>query len=57
MIKKRFGEDFATKISGNIEIKAHEVVRRDARGGQRQRRGGPRQDRGERGERKPRERK
>jgi len=53
MIKKRFGEDFATKISGNIEIKATEVVRRDARGGRGQRRG----PRGEKGERKPRERK
>ena len=56
MIKKRLGEDFAAKISGNIEIKANEVVRRDARGGRGQRRA-PRGDRAEKGERKPRERK
>lgn len=55
MIKKRLGEDFATRISSNIEIKAHEVVRRGERGGRGQRRG-PRGERGERGERKPRER-
>lgn len=32
MIKRRFGDDFATKISENIEIKAAEVVKKDARG-------------------------
>jgi len=54
MIKKRFGEDFATKISANIEIKAAEVPKRDAKGGKRR----PRvdgKDRAEKGERKPRE--
>ena len=54
MLKKRFGEDFANKINGNLEVKANEVIKRDVRGG----RGGkrPRGDRVER-ERKPRENK
>ena len=51
MIKRRFGEDFATKISGNIEIKAAEVARRDAKGKRRPRTDG----KDNRGDRKPRE--
>lgn len=35
MIKRRFGDDFATKISENIEIKAAEIIRKDAKGGKR----------------------
>jgi len=51
MIKKRFGEDFATKIKDNLEIKANEVVKRDVRGGKPRRNNNNRGDR----ERKPRE--
>jgi len=50
MIKRRFGEDFATKLSANVEIKAAEVARKDNRGGKRK----PRENRGEKGERKER---
>ena len=50
MIKRRFGEDFATKLSGNIEIKAAEV-RKDAKGKRRPRTDG----KDNRGEKKPRE--
>ena len=53
MIKRRFGEDFATAISSNLEIKAHEAVRKDAKGGKRR----PRENRGDKPERKPRENK
>lgn len=51
MIKRRFGDDFATSISANLEIKAHEPNRKDAKGGKRG--GKPRENR----ERKPREQK
>jgi hypothetical protein len=51
MIKRRFGDDFATAISANLEVKATEVVRRDAKGGKRR----PRENKGERADRKPRE--
>ena len=50
MIKKRFGEDFATKIAANLEVKANEVAKKDVRGGKQRRVRG-----GDRGERKPRE--
>ena len=53
MLKKRFGDDFVSTISSNLEIKAHEVVRRDNRGGRGQRR--PRGDRTDKGDRRPRE--
>jgi hypothetical protein len=53
MIKRRFGDDFATAISSNIEVKALEIVRKDAKGGKRK----PRENKGERAERKPREQK
>ena len=49
MLKKRFGEDFATKLSGNLEVKLTQVVKKDVRGGRQ------RKPRGDRGERKPRE--
>ena len=48
MIKRRLGEDFATKISANIELKAAEVAKRGDKGGKRK----PRENRGEKGERK-----
>lgn len=51
MIKRRFGDDFATAISANLEVKATEVVRKDAKGFKRR----PRENKGERAERKPRE--
>jgi hypothetical protein len=51
MIKRRFGEDFATKISANIEIKAAEVARRDNKGKRRPRADG----KDNRADRKPRE--
>jgi hypothetical protein len=44
MIKRRFGEDFATKISANIEVKAQEISRKDNKGGKRK----PRENKGER---------
>lgn len=50
MIKRRFGEDFATAISSNLEIKAAES-KKDAKGGKRR----PRENRGDRPDRKPRE--
>ena len=50
MLKKRFGDDFANKISSNLEIKANEIAKKDVRGGKQRRVRG-----GERGERKPRE--
>jgi hypothetical protein len=55
MIKRRFGEDFSTKLSGNLEIKVAEIIKKDNRGGKRK----PREPRkeGEKGERKPREQK
>ena len=58
MIKRRMGEDFATKLGANLEIKSAEVAKKEARGGRRR----PREnregrERGERGERKPRENK
>ena len=31
MIKRRFGEDFHTKITQNLEVKAAEVAKRNAR--------------------------
>ena len=31
MIKRRFGEEFHTKINQNIEIKAAEVTKKNAR--------------------------
>ena len=43
MIKKRFGDDFANKIKDNLEVKANEVAKKDARGGKQRRvRGGER---------------
>jgi hypothetical protein len=51
MIKRRFGEEFHTAISSNLEVKAPEAVRRDAKGGKRR----PRENRGDKPERKPRE--
>lgn len=49
MIKRRFGEDFATKISGNIEIKAAEVAKkRDNRGGKKN----PKENRDARGKKR-----
>ena len=53
MIKKRFGDDFATSISANIEIRAADVTRKDNKGGKRK----PKGDQKERKERKPREEK
>lgn len=50
MIKRRFGEDFATTLSSNLEVKAAEVARRGDKGGKRK----PRENKGERKERKPR---
>jgi hypothetical protein len=59
MIKKRFGEDFLAKISGNVEVKVAEVIRKDPRTGKPRRPRGERGDRqdnrGDRGDRKPRE--
>ena len=49
MIKRRFGDDFATAISTNLEIKAAE--KKDAKGGNRR----PRENKGDRPDRKPRE--
>jgi hypothetical protein len=51
MIKRRFGDEFATAISSNLEVKATEAIRRDAKGGKRR----PRENRGDKPERKPRE--
>lgn len=50
MIKRRFGETFATTLSSNLEVKAAEVARKDNKGGKRK----PRVEKGERKERKPR---
>jgi len=50
MIKRRFGETFATTLSSNLEVKAAEVARKDNKGGKRK----PRAEKGERKERKPR---
>jgi hypothetical protein len=50
MIKKRFGDDFATSINANLEVKTQEAVKRDAKGKGRK----PREFKGER---KPRENK
>ena len=52
MIKRRFGEDFRTKLNDNLEIKAAEVAKKQGRDNRRK----PRAD-GERKERKPRENK
>ena len=49
MLKRRCGEDFAAKLSQNIEIKAHEVARKGEGRGKRR----PRDEK--RGERKQRE--
>jgi len=52
MIKKRLGDDFASKLSDNLQVKVTEVAKKDARGGKRK----PRENRGEKGdkpERKP----
>ena len=35
MIKRRFGDNFATALSSNLEVKAAEVARRDNKGGKR----------------------
>jgi hypothetical protein len=51
MIKRRYGDDFATQLSANLEIKAIEIVRKDNKGGRRK----PRENRENKGERKPRE--
>lgn len=51
MIRRRLGEDVAAQLSASLEVKAPEVVRRDAKGGRKK----PRGERPERGERKPRE--
>jgi hypothetical protein len=53
MIKRRLGDDFATAISSNLEVKAPEIVRKDAKGGKRR----PRENKGDRPDRKPREQK
>ena len=53
MIKRRLGEDFASAISGNLEVKATEVVRKNAKGGERKRR----ENKGDRADRKPKEQK
>jgi|JI10StandDraft_1071094.scaffolds.fasta_scaffold301744_2 hypothetical protein len=50
MIKRRFGEEFHTKLNENLEIKAAEVAKKYVRDGRRK----PRENK-ERGERKPRE--
>lgn len=50
MIKRRLGEDFVTAISANLEVKATEVVRKNAKGDKRK-------PRGDRPDRKPREEK
>ena len=50
MIKRRFGETFATTLSSSLEVKAAEVARRDNKGGKRK----PREPRGEKFERKER---
>ena len=59
MLKKRFGDDFYTRVAENLDVKATEVAKREHRGKRRQgdnkREGrGPRQprERGERPERK-----
>lgn len=49
MIKRRLGDEFATNISANLEVKAQEAARKDARGVKRKPRAG--------GERKQREQK
>jgi hypothetical protein len=54
MIKRRLGEDFATAISSNLEIKAAEIARKDAKGGKRRR---DTREKGDRAEKKPREQK
>ena len=51
MIKRRFGEDFATAISSKLEVKAPESNKKDTKGGKRR----PRENRGDRPDRKPRE--
>lgn len=50
MIKRRFGEEFHTKLNENLEIRAAEVARKQGRDNRRK----PRGD-GEKRERKPRE--
>lgn len=55
MLKRRLGDDVASRLSGNLEIKAPEVTKRDARGGRRRPREG-REGRGDRADRKPRNR-
>jgi hypothetical protein len=40
MIKRRYGEEFHTKISENLEIKAIELKQRNARDGKRRPRDG-----------------
>jgi len=52
MIKRRFGEEFHTKLTGSLEVKAAEVAKKQGRDNRRK----PRGD-GERKERKPRENK
>jgi hypothetical protein len=54
MIKRRLGEDFAKAISSNLEVKATEVARKDARGTKKRR---DNREKGDRAERKPREQK
>lgn len=51
MIKKRFGDDFVTSITANLEVKTQEAAKRDAKGKGRKPRGDFK------GERKPRENK
>jgi hypothetical protein len=48
MIKRRLGDDFVTAISANLEVKATEVVRKNAKGDKRK-------PRGDRPDKKPRE--
>ena len=52
MIKRRFGEDFRTKLNDNLEVKAAEVAKKQGRDNRRK----PKAE-GERKERKPRENK
>jgi len=55
MLKKRFGEEFATKIANNLEIKAAEVKKNNRDGKRKPRtdgKQGPRPDRKPRDEKK-----
>jgi hypothetical protein len=53
MIKRRYGEDVHAKLSGNLEVKAIETVKKYNKDGKRK----PRGDGKDKGDRKPRENK